>query len=163
FSRVGHLAIEVDCFLKEGRVRRRPRYRGVIICPTHVAANRCLLSYFARHLRVISSPWLCGLAAPLRSLPSLQYSSYSYCTAMYETASYAAIQAANAHLPPLLTLTPDHAEAGRKRLRELGVPEGAWFVCIHGREAGFEGHAPVHDARNVRIGSYTLAMQAIVA
>src|SRR5437763_1137959 len=61
FSRVGHLAIEVDCFLKEERVGLRPHYRAAIVCPANLAANRCLLKNFGRHERVISSPWLCRL------------------------------------------------------------------------------------------------------
>src|SRR5262249_40453224 len=37
---------------------------------------------------------------------------------------------------PLLSLSDEHREKGYRLLRELGVPEGAWFVGLHVREAG---------------------------
>jgi putative glycosyltransferase (TIGR04372 family) len=160
---IGHLAVEVDCFIKEGRQGLRPPYRGVIVLPATPVANRCLLDYWRQYVYVISSPLLCRLLAPLAAQPELRYSVDDYCTAMYATGRYGKIQSANAGRPPLLQLTASHAARGKDRLRQLGVPEGAWFVCVHCREPGYDSGRPEHRARNARIDDYHLAMQAIVA
>ncbi len=54
FSRLGHLAAEPDCFIKEGLLGLRPRYRGVILFPRDRVANRCLLDYWRQYLWVFT-------------------------------------------------------------------------------------------------------------
>jgi putative glycosyltransferase (TIGR04372 family) len=38
---------------------------------------------------------------------------------------------------PLLRMTPADLQWGDEALRRLGLPEHAWFVCVHVREGGF--------------------------
>jgi putative glycosyltransferase (TIGR04372 family) len=38
---------------------------------------------------------------------------------------------------PLLRMTPADLQWGDEALRRLGLPENAWFVCVHVREGGF--------------------------
>src|SRR5262245_39925286 len=57
FTRVGHLAAEPDCFIKEGLLGLRPWYVGVILFRRDLAANPCLLDYLRQRLWVISSPF----------------------------------------------------------------------------------------------------------
>ena len=65
--------------------------------------------------------------------------------------------------PPLFALRPDHALQGEACLRAMGVPEDAWFVCVHVRERGYspsdQGH---HAYRDADIGNYRSAMEEIV-
>jgi putative glycosyltransferase (TIGR04372 family) len=56
---------------------------------------------------------------------------------------------------PLLTLTHEHRERGRAELARVGVPEDAWFVTLHVREAGY------HDLRNADIATYDRAIAAV--
>jgi putative glycosyltransferase (TIGR04372 family) len=50
---------------------------------------------------------------------------------------------------PLLTLTDEHRAAGEAALRQLGIPEGAWYVCLHAREGGYsQEDERVHSYRN---------------
>jgi putative glycosyltransferase (TIGR04372 family) len=66
--------------------------------------------------------------------------------------------------PPLLSLTSDDRERGQRVLHDMGLPEDAWFVCLHAREGGYspadEHH---HSYRNVDISSYDQAMVDIRA
>lgn len=66
---------------------------------------------------------------------------------------------------PLLKLKPEDVLHGRQVLSELGVPEDAWFVCLHVREPGFWGkwdrsHPSI---RNARIEDYRQAIEQVVA
>ncbi len=65
---------------------------------------------------------------------------------------------------PLLELTPAERQLGRETLRQLGVPEKAWYVCVHVRGPGFtnEGQSRQHAHRNADIFSYLPAMRRIV-
>lgn len=57
---------------------------------------------------------------------------------------------------PLLEMTDEHRERGRTALKRLGVPEDAWFVGLHVRDAGY------HDLRNADVRTYWAAIEAIV-
>ncbi len=66
---------------------------------------------------------------------------------------------------PLLSLTDeDHARA-RPVLERLGLPPGAWFVCLHVREAGFhQSWHKFHPAtRNADVSTYLDAVAAVTA
>lgn len=158
-ARVGHLALEPDCFIKEGRLGLRPPVKEIWVAPQDRVANKHLLRYWESYLRVWKSPWA-KLLLPVAENESL---GRSYVMVLNETAQYPRIQSAWGDRPPLLKLTRDDDERGRAMLAKLGVPEGAWFVCVHNREAGF---APYDDHiqtfRNADIRSYFPAMQMIV-
>lgn len=65
---------------------------------------------------------------------------------------------------PLLTLSEAEMKKGRACLRELGVPDGAWFVCLHVRESGFkqeQGYNAVEGVLSAEIGTYLPAIRAV--
>jgi putative glycosyltransferase (TIGR04372 family) len=66
---------------------------------------------------------------------------------------------------PLLELTDAERQRGREGLARLGVPEGAWFVCLHVRSPGFhkEGEGQHQAHRNADIHSYLPAVRHIIA
>jgi putative glycosyltransferase (TIGR04372 family) len=160
---LGHLAMEPDCFIKEGRLGLRPRIRGVILVRADRIANRRLLDYWRRYLWVFTSPFWCRVLEPFAAIPSLRWSVDPYVNAINRTGRFAAIQAGWGNLPPLLRLTRSHIRAGEARLHELGIPAGAWFICVHCREGGYDSHFRMHALRNVRIEDYIPALEAIVA
>ena len=67
--------------------------------------------------------------------------------------------------PPLLSLSAGDRERGQSGLRQLGVPEGAWFVCLHVREPGFhlKWHQSHPGTRNADVMTYLPAAREIVA
>ncbi|HJZ58471.1 MAG TPA: TIGR04372 family glycosyltransferase, partial [Gemmataceae bacterium] len=64
---------------------------------------------------------------------------------------------------PLLRLSAADRAFGEANLRAMGVPEEAWFVCLHVRSAGFHReHGIDHQAhRNADIRSYLPAVEQI--
>jgi putative glycosyltransferase (TIGR04372 family) len=162
-SRIGHLAIDVDCYLKEDRLGLHPRYDAVLCAPADEVANRRLAEYWSSYVRVISSPWACLLLKPLAKQRILQFDLSRYAEAI-DTVAYVRIQKLWAGRPPLLSLTPDDVVQGKQRLLELGIPADAWFVCVHSREGGYSPQDEhFHTYRNSDINAYVLAMEAIVA
>ena len=64
---------------------------------------------------------------------------------------------------PLLSLSEANKDALRGWLRQMGIPEGAWYVCLHVREAGFHGHwnAAYPTVRDANVEDYILAVKTI--
>ncbi|OGH61376.1 MAG: hypothetical protein A3G34_05160 [Candidatus Lindowbacteria bacterium RIFCSPLOWO2_12_FULL_62_27] len=158
---IGHLVCEPDCYVKEG-ILGMPRHSFVIVLvkPNRVS-NPHLLQYWRQHLRIISSPLLYPLLAPLSWSPILQIDIRHYFLALRSTAHYYAVQKAWAERPPLLALSESDRECGLDCLRTLGVPEDGWFVSVHCRESGYAPNE-AQTYRNADIHNYILAMKAIV-
>jgi len=67
------------------------------------------------------------------------------------------------NLPPLHTLSLKDEDSGRKLLSKMGIPDDAWWVCIHSRESGYSGGDDFGQSyRNSSIESYQLAMEEVV-
>jgi putative glycosyltransferase (TIGR04372 family) len=65
---------------------------------------------------------------------------------------------------PLLSLSDSHRFRGREALRRLGMPDGAWFVCLHAREGGYAPEVEnLHSYRNADINNYRLAINTIAS
>lgn len=159
--RIGHLAVDTDCYLKAGKLGLRPDYRTVLLAPPDRVANACLLDYWAQYLKVVRSPVLCGLLKPLTRHRNTRYDVSDYTMPLADRAGAYEIQNAYAGRAPLLSLTAEDRTRCSTLLRKLGVPGDAWFVCVHARE---DGYAP-HEGqwyRNSEIADYSLAMRAIV-
>ena len=162
-SRIGHLAIEVDCYLKEERLGLHPRYKAVLCAPADGVANCRLIDYWSSYVRVIKSPWVLYVLKPITSQKILQFDVHKYGSVINDTAIYSLIQKKWADRPPLLSLKPDDIARGEQRLRDLGIPMDAWFVCVHSREGGYSPQDEhLHSYRNSDIDTYVPAMQAIV-
>jgi len=66
--------------------------------------------------------------------------------------------------PPLLQLPDTMLEKGRTLLRDLGMPDGAWFACLHVRESGFHkysANSPADKNRNGNIEDYIQAIESV--
>ena len=56
-DRIGHLASEFDCFLKQRALGRLRERRWFVVAPEEKVSNACLLDYWKRHLPVVQEPW----------------------------------------------------------------------------------------------------------
>ena len=156
--------IEVDCYLKEERLGLHSSYKAVLVAPASRIANLSLAGYWKRHIRVITSTWLCAALKPLTIQKILHYDIHRYGSVIGQTAEFPLIQKRWGDRSPVLSLQPADVIRGEERLRELGIPDSAWFVCVHSREGGYSPHdEQTHSYRNSEIDSYVPAMSAIIA
>ena len=135
---VGHLCTEPDLYIKEGILGLRPEYNTVIVASKRKVANAHILNYWKQYIKVISSPLLCFFLEPLTRNRFTNYPLFHL--AFSENASYyPEIQKRYFGQPALLNLSESDFERGWTCLRDIGVPEGAWFICVHSREDGYLG------------------------
>ncbi|MGC1862606.1 MAG: TIGR04372 family glycosyltransferase [Methylocystis sp.] len=160
---VGQLAMDFDTYLKENVLSDRKVF-PVLLCLGRKPANEALLAHWSKHIRVIRGRWINELLRPLMTFPELVDSIPAYSIVHRGAAGNHGVIGQWADRAPLLHLSADENARGEAQLRALGIPEGAWFVCVHSREGGFK---PVHDwahsFRNSSILDYAEAMREIVA
>ena len=159
---IGHLAIEPDCYVKEEILGLHPKYRTIILAPYSQVANHCLLDYWSKYFYIITNPLLCSLLHPFLWQKKIMYDINNYAMNVKDTARIYEINSKWHDREPLLSLSKSHRQRGQQCLRELGLPENAWFVCVHCREPGNRIQDSGHTSRDADINSYILAMEAIV-
>jgi putative glycosyltransferase (TIGR04372 family) len=66
---------------------------------------------------------------------------------------------------PLLYLQPEQVAAAGLLRREFGMPDDAWFACLHVREAGFHGrwNRLYPTARDADVNDYIEAIEAVTS
>lgn len=167
-DRIGHLAIEPDCYIKDMRLGRVPFSRPIFVQRNDAPpANATLLDYWRAFVGIPPNRVAAAFLRLFYIYPYLRFRATPYAGPVRETArSYATI-AAWGPRAPLLTLRPSDLVRGERELRRMGIPAGAWFVCIHAREPGYPGYTSAdddeHAYRNCVIASYRLAMEQVVA
>lgn len=159
-SAIGHLCVEPDCYIKEGILGMRPKYNSIIVAPHKKVANVHLLNYWKHYIRIISSPLLCFFFEPLSRSRLTSYPVFHFAFSV-DSAYFSEIQKRYFGRPALLALTESDSHRGWACLRDIGMPEGAWFVCVHCREDGYLGNVN-QSSRNADINNYIMAMENII-
>jgi putative glycosyltransferase (TIGR04372 family) len=146
---VGHLASEPDCFLKECALGRWPARRWFLLAPRARVANPALLEQWARHLTVIQHPVACALLGAMTWRGLMRQEVDQYMNRTGGSQRVYQVYRDWGDRPPIAVLNHDEIEWGERELRRLGVPEGAWFACVHVREPGFGiDYERIHQYRN---------------
>ncbi len=162
-EQVGHLGMDFDSYFKDQLLSHR-KVLPVLLCAVRKPANEALLAHWRRNIRVIRSRWICWLLRPLMSFPEVVDSLSGYCSVLRGAARTYDVQSRWADRAPIFHLSKAEIVRGEAQLRALGIPEGAWFVCVHSREGGYApGHEWANSYRNTSITDYLEAMRAIVA
>ncbi len=160
-SAMGHLAGELDCYVKEEALGLRPRYKSILLALRKNVANPYFLNYWKKYILIVENPLFCFLLGPLRRSGLIRYNVEKYFCADYTAAVFPEIQKRYHGRPPVLFLTDSDRRRGKIALRNAGVPENAWFVCVHCREGGSLGLKQGQTLRDVDVNNYFLAMKEI--
>ena len=162
-SRIGHLALEVDWFLKKRALGNYANIRPILLFPSYRGApNEALVAIWSRYIPLISHPVLKALASPLLYFPMLRVETTD--AALSVPADYPKLSGFWGDGAPFLLLDDELAAMGEKTLIEMGVPAGAWFVCIHARENVYSPDDAIHNnSRNCDIKNYEGAADEIIA
>jgi putative glycosyltransferase (TIGR04372 family) len=162
-QRIGHLAVEVDSFLKQRILGELPHRKYFITAPERRVSNPWLLRYWARHVPVVSHPLACFFLDAMSRWGLMRKDVREYLLRLDQTATAYRIAAAWGARPPILDLTEEDQKWGRDVLRGLGVPDDGWFVAVHVREGGFSpADEAVHRHRNASLHAALPAMRRIV-
>jgi putative glycosyltransferase (TIGR04372 family) len=162
-SRIGHLCVEPDCYIKEGILEQHPKYRTMVLAPKGNVANEHILSYWADYLKFIRSPLLCAVLKPLSNNRFTTYKVHKYAGPHDTVAAFPQIQKMyyEKKRRSLLSLTNSDFQRGWDFLQKIGMPRDAWFVCVHCREDGYlSGEGQTY--RNANIANYLPALEAVI-
>ncbi|GLS22698.1 hypothetical protein GCM10007874_57180 [Labrys miyagiensis] len=163
-ERIGHLAIELDWFLKQRALGQFAAIKPIVLLPYSEAANPALLRLWGNYLTLISNPIATTVLKPLVYFESLRIDLLSVACTLDEAAQYQDVVKAWGDRPPLFKLPDSLNEKGRKALEELGMPPGAWFVCIHARDGVYSPRDEhLHVYRNSDIAKCLAAVDEIIA
>jgi putative glycosyltransferase (TIGR04372 family) len=161
-TRIGHLCGDLDVFLKK-QVLGEIKHRAIVLAPPYRVANCHILEYFSKkEIYFIKNLFLCMLLKPLvrNNLSSINISDYSETLGSSE---FHRIQGLWGKRPALFSLTEFDISRGKKALLEMGIPDDAWYVCIHSRESGYSGSYDFGQSfRNSDINTYGMAMDEII-
>lgn len=161
-SRIGHLAAEVDAFLKDRALGNLASRKWFLLASKNHVANAALLEYWAEKVPIVRNPVACAVLSSMSRHGLMSQKVSHYVLALRGTAAYYSIQAAWGNRPPVLMLSQNHRERGREFLRDTGLPPSAWFVAVHVREAGFsEIDEAAHSHRNGSIDRLLPAIHEI--
>jgi putative glycosyltransferase (TIGR04372 family) len=164
--RIGHLMLEPDCYVKEMRLGLTPTRRPIVLATRHDVANHAAINYWKKYYTVVMSPIAVAVLKPLLWHPLTTVNTTRYAYDLDGTVAFPKIQALWAGKPPLLEVNPNDRVRGEEVLKRMGVPSGAWFVCIHSREGGYTNSFNDEDLsgyRNCRIESYFEAINHVIS
>lgn len=163
-DRIGHLMSEPDCFLKEYFLKTGKYPKAILLAPLGQAANHAAVKYWGKYFIVVCNPFFVKLLGPLQSHRWTKFSTGRYLVAMYQTADAYLINAKWGGRPSLLKLGKFDAERGCETLGLMGVPKGAWHVCVHAREGLYSPHdEQYHSFRNTPISDLEKAIAFVVS
>ncbi len=141
----------------------------ILVDPKIPVNNYSYLNYWRRYVTVITDPALIDRCCALEKCLTLPLSMLMPFRGKMRLSNFLSVGLIREcwekeGRPPLLTLSAEDAVRGQACLRELGVPEGAWFVAFHVREGSSKDKGGLsEDFRNADIGSYLSSMAAITA
>jgi putative glycosyltransferase (TIGR04372 family) len=136
-THIGHLAVEPDCFLKARALGELPNRRWFFLAPRGMVANEHLLSYWTPHIPAVRHPLVGRAVASMITLGLMTYDVSRYVLRYDRGADIYRLNARWGDRPPLLELTSEDEDWAQEMLSRLGLPAGAWFVCVHAREPSF--------------------------
>lgn len=169
---VGHMAI-LDSYLKAIALGIVPKKRRVLIAREGISsrskfpyvANTKLLELFKEHIEVVDQPGEIEkyeLLDPSAEVPmTILRTSGGQAEFWPLVATRAQAQWERERRPPLLRLSAQDIETGRKVLNDLGIPQHAWYATLHVRDTNNRTGDLDSFARNAEIEDYRLAVQAV--
>jgi putative glycosyltransferase (TIGR04372 family) len=165
---IGHIS-HLDQLVRLRELGLLSPERRVLVLSPEDGANKHYLNYWRKHLEfmVVSRHEANVLRTVMQPLSEklTGFELKAGFATLYEAWNIAGDLWTKEKRPPLLNLDPDDEARGWQVLRKWGVPDGAWFVALHVRE--YDAHAPNHNrlraAPNADIGTYILAIRAVIA
>ena len=167
-TRIGEFAFQLDLHVKMKKLGWLPPFVTLLLAPKDQVCNQAFLDCWRPYVTVVDDPRLIESLEPLRQRLAFNpvYVRLPDGRSMSKNRAFFAVQQEwqRQGRGPLLDLTRAQIERGRAVLKAMGVPDEAWFVCVHVRESGFlqEAAGTSEATRNADIGDYADGLQEIV-
>ena len=155
---LGHLALNLDLFLRRRQLGEYPK-NAIYLFFVYHAANEQLLKMFKRHFYVCELFWFGRLFSLIGILGTRFFQKLNM-----DSNEYDVYQNTQCELRFLA-----HEESkGAKELSNLGIPLGAWFVCIFARDSAhyttvYSLNSPSMALRDGDIDTYIKAAEFITS
>lgn len=166
-DRIGHLAMNTDLFLRRLQLHdpRKKNELWIGFASTK-PANKQLLTMFIRAFR--------AKGIPVVKMPPLLYETFIKIIlderSLFGKSSFFVPMSANSNeyyefnnTKCNLSFTDEEEKMGADLLRKMGIPEGAWFVCIHARNLPPSKENPLNVYRNCSIQHFMKAAEYITS
>jgi len=168
-THLGELSQKIDQFLKAHALGYTGDFEPVVFVIEDSLCNPCLLEYWKQYLTLIylTDENEDEIREQFKERTHLlDITTFPDGRTLPRDIAYPLIQKEwdRQQRPPLLQLTEQHKENGRAWLVQQGMPEDAWFACLHVREAHtYQEDVPwsSNKYRNASIQSYLPAIDAI--
>mgnify|MGYP001237046509 CR=1 FL=1 len=164
--RIGHLISEPDWILKQIVLgERAPANKIMLLQPGHKkSANKAVLDLWRPHMDIVTSKWFYRCLNLFRDFPDLTIYGADGILPTEGATDYSRVLAKWGDRDPLVKLTEQDIDIGQQTLADLGVPQDAWFVCLHVREGGYSPKDDfIHAYRNASVDTYAAAAREIAA
>jgi len=166
-TQIGHFG-SLDAYLKRTMLGEVPPANHVLLAPKKKVCNQAALACFDDLLTVVRDEALIDQLFPYQRYFGECFRATNGPNGPEDwtrAAARAQIQWDHEQRAPLLTINAQNDARGRDALRQLGLPDGAWFVGLHVREGGFykESKGATNDYRNANIEDCYDAIREITA
>jgi putative glycosyltransferase (TIGR04372 family) len=139
-NRIGHLALEPEYVYFYCKHYNIPLNKVFLYFSGEEVANKHLLTYWSKLFCITNSKKWVFLFNSLSNFGILDIPARKTINSINRIPNYLEahfnINSNDIKTPPL-SLTSDDAQWGEMELAKIGIPKGAWFVCIHAREGGY--------------------------
>jgi putative glycosyltransferase (TIGR04372 family) len=167
-TQFGHIGL-LDSYKKMAALGIVTDGAHVLLAPRNKVSNAHYLAYWDPYFNVIRNEDLVEELFPYQRFIGDQFMALASGSPKAEpwtrAAARAQVQWAEQGRAPLLELKEEDRAEGMAKLRELGLPDGAWFVGLHVREGGFygDGSGTISEHRSAEIEPYFAAIREIVS
>lgn len=166
-SRVGHLCVEPDVYIKEkildDSYANSKLGRDIILVKASTKiSNPALLKYWGKYFNIIENNLASHLLFPLTNHP-LTYVRTTDIVAERSTVKAPRVFKHWSNRAPLIQLSDEHRQAGKLRASLLGITANKWHVCIHSREgSSYPGSEYSQSHRSGDISDFFAVAETIV-
>lgn len=167
-TQFGHIGL-LDSYIKMARLGMYPAANYVLLAPEAKVSNEVFLAYWESYFTIVRDDDLVLELFPYQRMLGDNFMARPGDAGIAEPWTRAAARAqiawAEQNRPPLLSVTTDDQDNGQRMLAALGIPDGAWYVGLHVREATYyqETAGGMSEHRNAAIEDYIPAIKAITA
>lgn len=163
-SRIGHLISEPDWYIRKVLLGEFPRKRPLLLLNKRKVANFAVVDMLRQRFVVITNPIARKLLSPFTKIEKTHTYTINAVATVSNAALYYETFAQSVELGQIWDLPQELLEKGQEALKGMGLPEDAWYVCVHSREGGYSPEDEhMHSHRNSTIASYRPAIEEIVA